>query len=92
MDIMSSEHASQNGIRYNFTSHSTVYDDHGLPVPSSDSYFDNSQTVADSDDPALLVDHLANNYSLDSNTHGELHAFSEASLCFSSLSYSPMMF
>ncbi|KAJ7348329.1 hypothetical protein DFH08DRAFT_1079837 [Mycena albidolilacea] len=55
MDTMNSEHASQNGIRYNFTSHSTVYDDRGMPVPSSDSYFDDSQTVADSDDPALLL-------------------------------------
>ncbi|KAF8148333.1 hypothetical protein K438DRAFT_1866967 [Mycena galopus ATCC 62051] len=30
-----------------------------------------------SDDPTLLVDHLANNYNLDADSRGELHAFSE---------------
>lgn len=86
---MNPEHASQNGIRYNFTSSSTVYDDRGMPVPSSDSYFDDSQTLADSDDSTLLVDHLANNYGLDNDSRGELHAFSEASLYLQS-SYHPL--
>jgi hypothetical protein len=89
MDTMNPEHASQNGIRYNFTSSSTVYDDRGMPVPSSDSYFDDSQTLADSDDSTLLVDHLANNYGLDNDSRGELHAFSEASLYLQS-SYHPL--
>ncbi|KAF7349745.1 hypothetical protein MSAN_01701400 [Mycena sanguinolenta] len=60
--------SSQIGTRYNLAPCS---DD--SQMPSSDSYLDSSQTAAEPDHSALLVDHLANNYGLDNESRAELH-------------------
>jgi hypothetical protein len=83
MDAMDTQYCSQNGQRYNFISHSTSFDDNGFSIPSSDPPSEESQTVTNSDDPSLFVDFLANNYGLDADSRGELHAFSDVSTLFS---------
>ncbi|KAJ6609521.1 hypothetical protein B0H10DRAFT_2225847 [Mycena sp. CBHHK59/15] len=72
---------SQSSQRYNFTSHNTTYNEHDYQLPSNDSPYSNaSQPTINSDDLALLVDHLANNYGLEVDYRNELHTFLEASI------------
>ncbi|KAJ7780684.1 hypothetical protein DFH07DRAFT_949911 [Mycena maculata] len=69
-----SDYQSQTGQRYNFTPSSRTYDEFGNPEPSSD---DGPRATTPSEDPAVLVDLLANNYDLTIEYRSDLHSFLE---------------